>query len=160
MEMIIIKDEFFDKENFNYITSYCKNESYSYGETDGYELPVTGMIHEIGENSFIYKLFESKTKSLVSDNLSLYRMYINCFAPLEQPYFHTDGDPGDITFLYYVNEFWDYQEGGETQFIVNDEIYGVRPIPNRMVYFDASILHRATSFRNKHRFTIAIKYGV
>jgi hypothetical protein len=50
------------------------------------------------------------------------------------------------------------QEGGETQFIVDNEIYGVTPVPNRMVYFDASILHRATSFRNRHRFTVAIKY--
>jgi hypothetical protein len=160
MEMIDIKDKFLVKEDVDAVTFYCENASYVYGETDGYDLPPTGMIHEIEKRSSIYKLFESKTKPLVNDNLFLYRMYINCFAPSEQPYFHKDGDPGDITFLYYVNKTWNYQEGGETQFIVNNEIYGVTPIPNRMVYFDASILHRATAFRNRHRFTIAIKYGV
>lgn len=157
--MIEIKDEFLVREDCDYVHSYCEFTSYTYGETDGYDLPPTGMIHEIQKNSLIYNLFETKTKPFVSDNLFLYRMYINCFAPSEQPYFHTDGDPGDITFLYYVNKTWDYQEGGETQFIVDNEIYGVTPIPNRMVYFDASIMHRATAFRNRHRFTVAIKYG-
>lgn len=160
MEMIEIKNNFFDEKDFNYIFSYCETASYIYGEVDNYNLPPTGMIHEIKKGSIIYNLFESKTRPFVSDNLFLYRMYVNCFAPTEQPYFHTDGDLGDITFLYYPNKTWNYQDGGETQFIVDGEIYGVTPIPNRMVYFDASILHRASAFRDRHRFTVAIKYGV
>lgn len=160
MEMINIEDNFLIREDYDLVISYCQNASYVYGETDGYGLPPTGMIHEIEKGSLMYNLFAAKTKPFVSDNLSLYRMYINCFAPSEQPYFHTDGSSDDITFLYYVNKTWDYQEGGETQFIVDNEIYGVTPIPNRMVYFDASIYHRATAFRNRHRFTVAIKYGV
>ena len=39
-----------------------------------------------------------------------------------------------------------------------DVINGYPPIPNRMILFDASLLHRATCFRSTHRFTIAIKY--
>ena len=85
-------------------------------------------------------------------------MYVNCFAPNENPYFHTDGDNG-LTFLYYPNMDWDLQEGGETQFYINDDIYGITPIPNRMVVFDANIQHRATTFRNQYRFTLAIKYA-
>lgn len=160
MKMIEIKDKFLTRDDWDYVFSYCENGSYFYGEVDDVNLPPTGMTHEIQENSLIYKLFEEKTRPFVSDNQKLYRMYVNCFAPSENPYFHTDGDNGDITFLYYPNKMWDIQEGGETQFIVNNEIYGVTSIPNRMVYFDASILHRATSFRNRHRFTVAIKYGV
>jgi hypothetical protein len=53
---------------------------------------------------------------------------------------------------------WDVNEGGETQFYIDENIYGITPVPNRMVIFDASILHRATSFRSSHRFTVAIKY--
>ena len=34
----------------------------------------------------------------------------------------------------------------------------IEPEPNRLCFFDASILHRATSFRTKHRFTVALKY--
>ena len=84
-------------------------------------------------------------------------MYVNCFAPCENPYFHTDGDTG-ITFLYYANNSWNPNDGGETQIIVNDEIKGILPLPNRIVGFDASLLHRATSFRFKHRFTLAAKF--
>lgn len=158
--MIEIKDQFLCEEDWNYVFSYCENGSYVYGETDGFSLPPTGMTHEIPKNSLIYILLEEKTKSFVSNHHNLYRMYVNCFAPSENPYFHTDGDHGDITFLYYPNKSWDLQEGGETQFVVDNEIYGVTPLPNRMVYFDADILHRATAFRNRHRFTVAIKYGV
>lgn len=158
--MIEIRDGFLTKEEFDYTIRYCENDAtYTYGEPDNFDLPPTGMVHEIMPGSIIYKLFESKTKNLVSD-IELYRMYINCFAPTENPYFHTDGDPGDITFLYYPTRQWQLDDGGETQFLVDNEIYGVTPIPNRLVYFDASIRHRATTFRNKHRFTVAIKYGV
>lgn len=156
--MIEIVDRFLSKEEFDYVLNYCESASYTYGEVDSYGLPPTGMVHQISEIEDIYKLFKSKTEKLVS-GIELYRMYINCFAPSENPYFHTDGDRGDITFLYYPTTRWELNDGGETQFLVNNEIYGVTPVPNRMIYFDASVLHRATAFRNKHRFTIAIKYG-
>ena len=156
--MIEIVDRFLSKEEFDYVLNYCESASYTYGEVDSYGLPPTGMVHQIPEVEKIYKIFKSKTEKLVS-GIELYRMYINCFAPSENPYFHTDGDPGDITFLYYPTPRWELNDGGETQFLVNNEIYGVTPVPNRMVYFDASVLHRATAFRNKHRFTVAIKYG-
>jgi hypothetical protein len=155
---IEIINNFFPEEEYNIILNYCLNVSYTYGEIDSDNLPPTGMIHEIPETSEFYKLFALRTIKIVPE-LSLYRMYINCFAPSENPYFHTDGDLGDVTFLYYPTQIWNLNDGGETQFLVNNEIYGVTPIPNRMVYFDASILHRATSFRDRHRFTVAIKYG-
>ena len=83
-------------------------------------------------------------------------MYVNCFAPSETPYFHTDGK--GITFLYYPNLEWNLQDGGETQFYVDGNILGVPPLPNRLVMFDGEIVHRATSFRDRYRFTVAIKY--
>jgi Rps23 Pro-64 3,4-dihydroxylase Tpa1-like proline 4-hydroxylase len=116
------------------------------------------MVHEIPETEFVYKLFRKKLldKCPFLSEMKLYRMYINCFAPCENPYFHTDGK--GLTFLYYINDDWNLQDGGETQFYVDGNIYGITPIPNRLVMFDGMIPHRATSFRNRHRFTIAIKY--
>ena len=84
-------------------------------------------------------------------------MYVNCFAPSENPHFHVDGIHG-ITILYYVNDEWEIEMGGETQFLIDDEIRGILPFPNRLVYFDANILHKATSYRTGHRFTLALKY--
>ena len=66
---------------------------------------------------------------------------MNCFAPSETPYFHTDGK--GITFLYYPNLEWNLQDGGETQFYVDGNILGVPPAPNRLVMFDGEIVHRA-----------------
>jgi hypothetical protein len=34
----------------------------------------------------------------------------------------------------------------------------IAPIPNRLTIFKGDVLHSATSFRDKHRFSIAFKY--
>ena len=152
-------DKFFSDREHEIIYDYCMNAEYSYGESDNKGLPVTGMIHNIPETEFVYKIMKKTIydRHEKVQQMKLYRMYVNCFAPNENPYFHTDGDKG-LTFLYYPNMNWDLQEGGETQFYINNDIYGITPVPNRMVVFDANIQHRATTFRNDHRFTVAIKY--
>lgn len=156
---IKIIDRFLSKEDFDMVATYCNEASYHWGEVDADELPPTGMVHEIPQTENLYQLFKLKTQKFVPD-LSLTRMYINCFAPTEQPYFHVDGSPGNVTFLYYPTMTWKLDDGGETKFFLNSEIYGVTPIPNRMIYFDANVPHCATAFRDRHRFTIAIKYKV
>jgi len=156
---INVVDSFLTQREFERVVDYCHNARYTHGEVDQEGSPTTGMVHEIPETEFVYKLLRKTVFDRFPDveKLKLYRMYVNCFAPREIPYFHTDGDDG-YTFLYYVNESWQPNDGGETQFLMDDSLHGVVPIPNRMVMFDASILHRATSFRDTHRFTVAIKY--
>jgi len=156
MAMIKVIDDFLSIEQYKFVINYCINSSYVYGEYDREGLPPTGMVSEIDETEDIYKLFRYKTEYLVP-GLELNRMYVNCFAPSENPFFHTDWIDG-VTFLYYPTDDWALDDGGETQFFVNGEIKGVVPLPNRMVYFNANIKHRATTFRDRHRFTVAIKY--
>lgn len=151
-------DNFLSTKECHDVINYCHSASYNYGEFDAPGDIPTGMVHEIDETSWIYNKFFLKTKDLVKD-LYLDRMYVNCFASGENPNFHIDGDHG-ITMLYYVNDEWDIEMGGETQFLIDDEIRGILPFPNRLVYFDANILHKATSYRTGHRFTLAIKYGI
>ena len=157
--MIEVLDHFLNEKDCIGILQYCRNASYRYGEVDKKGFPPTGMIHDIKENNEVYQLVKSKIINSYSQvrKLNLYRMYVNCFAPCENPYFHTDGDRG-ITFLYYVNDSWDLDDGGETQIVVNGEIKGILPFPNRIVGFDANLVHRATTFRFKHRFTLAAKF--
>lgn len=156
---INVIDSFLTQREFERVVDYCHNARYAYGEVDQEGSPTTGMVHEIPETEFVYKLLRKTVFDRFPDveKLKLDRMYVNCFAPREIPYFHTDGDTG-YTLLYYVNESWQPNDGGETQFLIDESLYGVVPTPNRMVMFDASILHRATSFRDTHRFTVAIKY--
>lgn len=156
MAMITVIDNFLTSDQKDFVIEYCENASYHYGEVDRKGLVPTGMVHEIDETRDIYELFRYKTEQLVS-GMELNRMYINCFAPSENPYFHTDWKDG-ITFLYYPDQRWNLDDGGETQFVVNDEIRGIFPTPNRMVMFEGNILHRATTFRDRHRFTLAVKY--
>jgi Rps23 Pro-64 3,4-dihydroxylase Tpa1-like proline 4-hydroxylase len=158
---INVYDNFLSKEEYQFILDYCFSASYCYGESDSPLTKPTGMVHNVYNTEQIdfFNLFESKIKekfSSVIESKELYRMYINCFAPSENPYFHTDGE--GYTFLYYANDTWDIDDGGETQFFIDNNLCGITPIPNRLVYFDASILHKATSFRDKHRFTVAVKY--
>ena len=131
-------DKFFNDVEHQIIYDYCMGAEYSYGESDNKGLPVTGMIHNIPETEFVYKIMKKTIydRHEKVQQMKLYRMYVNCFA----------------------NMNWDLQEGGETQFYINNDIYGITPVPNRMVVFDANIQHRATTFRNDHRFTVAIKY--
>ena len=155
MNNLQIHDNFLSPLQLNSVKEYSIRASYSYGEYDFPGGPITGMISNIQENHDIYRLFHYKTRDLVPKNMNLYRMYINCFAPSERPYFHRDGDTG-ITFLYYVNGTDDLNEGGETQIVEDGLIKGVLPISNRLVQFDANVLHRATTYRNSHRFTLAV----
>ena len=157
--MIEVLDHFLNEKDCIGIIRYCRNASYRYGGVDKTGCPPTGMVHDIKENSEVYQLVKSKiiNSYLHVRKLNLDRMYVNCFAPSENPYFHTDGNRG-ITFLYYANDSWDLDDGGETQIIVNGEIKGILPIPNRIVGFDANLVHRATPFRFNHRFTLAAKF--
>ena len=151
-------DNFFNKRDQNTVISYCNSCSYTYGEVDNQNTPPTGMVHNISESEKIYSLFESKLGTVpFIKGMELYRMYVNCFAPSENPYFHTDGEDG-YTLLYYPQKDWKLDDGGETQFIIDNNLYGILPEPNRMIMFEANIPHRATTFRDRYRFTVAIKY--
>ena len=161
MEMndsIKYNDSFLSPDDFRKVLDLCHTTDYSYGESDDYGLPPTGMISQIQPKEDVFVLFKEilKEKCPFIGEMYYHRMHINCFAPCENPYFHVDGE--GITFLYYVGNQWNLQDGGETQFYVDGNIHGISPIPNRLVMFDGMIQHRATSFRNQHRFTVAIKY--
>ena len=160
--MLEVFDNFFDTETTEKIFNHCLTAKYTVGENDGPNLPPTGMVSEICDSEEIYEIFLSQIEKKIDHvkDRKMYRMYINLFSSNENPHFHTDGKNG-FTCLYYVNPYdpcYTLDLGGETQFIVNDQIAGILPLTNRMVCFDANILHRATSFRFGHRLTIAIKF--
>jgi len=155
--MIEVIDNFLSKENFEWFLKFAtKQAPYWAGAKDNKHTIPTGMVSNVKLDSEPVQWFKDK---LNFDNLKVCEAYINCFAPGENPYFHIDRKDG-ITVLYYLNnEEWNKDDGGETQFLVDGEIRGILPVPNRIVYFDANIQHRATSFRKSHRFTFALKYG-
>ena len=160
-KLLNVSDNIFSAEEHKYIIDYCRKCSYSYGERDTEETPPCGMVHNIPRGEHIYRLMSSRIENDLypeAGKLTLFRMYVNCFSPADKPHFHTDGLSG-LTFLYYANdEEWNINDGGETQFYIDGMLTGVPPIPNRMAVFDPNQLHCATSFRNRYKFTVAIKY--
>lgn len=185
---INVYDNFLSLKDSKFTIDFCRNSPYYYGEQDidNVEEDIfnakycTGLVHDVychinkfsinpnickvGEENTsieIFNLFsttiEEKFPEYKPENVT--RLYVNCFAPSENPYFHSDGKTG-TTFLYYPNLNWNLDDGGETQFFIDGNLYAVAPIPNRLIYFDANIMHKATTFRDRHRFSIAIKYNI
>lgn len=161
--MIKIIDNFLTEEEYYKINEFKFLPRYSYGESDLYppENPIpNGMSLEVSSTEEVFQIFLDKTKQSFEElkNLTVNRMYINCFAPSEWSYYHTDSENFGYTCLYYLNDLWEINDGGETHFYIDNEIIAIPPMPNRVVCFDSTMLHKATPFKNKHRFTVAIKY--
>ena len=168
MDKISIHDNLFSNEQVNKFRNLMLYTCpFKYGEVDNPYNKPTGVVCDFGEiydslnpeignvlNTLISQIYE-KRKYL--ENFKINRIYLNLFLPQENPNFHTDGEH-IVTCLYYLNPEYDLDEGGETQFILNDEIKGIRSKPGRLVIFDGSLKHRATSFRSHPRLTLAIKF--
>lgn len=166
------------EDNIEFYQSFIGGR-FEYGEYDMPQHPPTGLISSIDQRSHIFvqllRLFNSKSLQLdtntkllsvvqksankiLEGETKLIRPYVNLFLPNERPFFHNDGKC--ITCLFYFTPQYDIDEGGETQFLVNDNIQGILPKPSRLVIFDGTVTHRATSFRSKPRITAVIKFKV
>jgi len=137
-----------------------KHGKFSYGEKDHPKSEPVGMICDMEPYHYDKLKIDIFEHFSEVSNLKLQRAYVNLFRPYDNPYFHCDNlvDHEILTVLLYICPQYDIDQGGETQFIVDNEIKGVFPKAGRAILFDGSILHRATSFRNKPRITIALKY--
>lgn len=161
--MIEIVDQFLSEDEYYRVESIKYSPNFRYGEYDVHlttKFMKNGMTLDLTPDYEVYQIFSNKINNNfeIIKNLKIYRMYVNCFAPSEWSYYHTDSDDYGITFLYYINDFWEINDGGETHFLINDEIKGILPIPNRLIMFDSRLLHRATPFKSNHRFSLAVKY--
>ena len=91
--------------------------------------------------SYIQRCFDSKVE--------LNRVYYNGQQPNFHGSYHTDD--GDVTAILYVN-ITPYQPvwGGWTELYDEDteERHMVHPVDNRLLLFDAKLLHRGLAFLN------------
>jgi len=158
--MINVYDNVISKEkNDEWYHSILYKGNYNYGESDRPGMPPTGMTLEIKNAERINELSDIAFKYHPELNdLKFLRAYVNLFFPHDRPAFHPDLNC--YTCLFYITPEYDMQEGGETQFLKNDEydFVGVFPKPGRLIVFDGDIYHRATSYRNNPRITIALKF--
>jgi len=93
-----------------------------------------------------------------------YRVYVNRILPTDTTFPHRDSEPqsGDVTVLYYVNEQWMREWGGETIFFDDegDARIAIAPRPGRIVAFRGDLEHRVgvpTRLCTTDRLTLAYK---
>jgi hypothetical protein len=158
-ETIKILDGIIKKEDQTKIFREIEKLVYVRGERDRDEaFTATGEVSELPHDNTIFKILKNYVSKHTSLNFKdLKRSYVNKFFPNENPFFHTDGSKG-ITLLYYPNLDWNIDDGGDTQFIIKKEVRGIFPIPGRIVIFPAYLTHRGNAFRNKVRYTVALKF--
>lgn len=152
--MIQVHDNFLGETQRQFLLKTCHELIYKMGETDRPDCPPTGMVSQLEANEIILPKIISQKLNRSPE--SLIRLYVNYYSANENPYFHDDGDC--ITYLYYPNNNIGIDEGGETQFLVDNYIHGIPYVADRLVEFDGRIPHKATSFRSNYRFTVAAKY--
>lgn len=146
-----------EQQNKELYELFLHGSKFEYGERDRPELEPVGMIFEL-ENPDVFNFLAGVAISAFDrlKGLELQRAYVNLFLPNDRPYFHQDGHV--YTCLFYITPQYDVDEGGETQFIVNNLIQGLPPRPGRLVIFDGELWHRATSYRSHPRLTAALKF--
>jgi len=170
---IKIYDEVFGPPELNELVTEVASWNYFYGEVDDVDLPPTGMStgDYLGTKTFnsLWTFLEEHVPHV--HKAVLKRSHANIFAPREFANYHIDDEGDDAwTFMFYANNSWDINQGGETKFITNlkhegttdgreyPEIIAIPPIPGRMIIFKSNILHTATPFKDFHRFTPTIKF--
>ena len=153
---IEVIDNIFSNEEITNIYDFCKTQKFTRTENDGENLEYTGLVSSL-TNKKIINLILTKTGL---KKIKIKKSYINLFLKDEKPYFHIDSyEKNAKTLLYYVNpNINNINNYGETFFHLDNILKGIPYVSGRILIFDADIPHRASSFRDLDRFTIAIKW--
>ena len=160
---ILVKNNFYPEDKQNKIFHLVQELKFGSKVTDGTQIeddypPHVGVLAEITSSKDpLALILLPELKTIIPENYTIKRLYVNLFTPREKPRFRTDS--ADITMVYYPNNStssYEPNNGGETQFYnhYNNTILGVAPVPNRIVRFDSDIIHSPKSFKGQCRYTI------
>lgn len=165
MKELIVIDDFLSKKDhleIYHLTMKRKwnpvndNPNASLSGISGYNSNDT--FHELGTQIIINECLDHLSlKEIISTSYAT--TFYNKYDPQTVTYFHNDWEHG-WTLIYFPDiEKYNYQMGGETQILIDDAIRGVLPLPNRLMAFDGSLMHKGTSFStDKPRYSLAIQF--
>ena len=171
---IKVYDNVFSPPMLDELVRDVQSWSYLYGEVDDIDHPPTGLSTGEYDNTKTFHTlwaFLEEHVPCVSGSV-VKRTHANLFAPRELANYHVDDEGDDAwTFMFYANNNWEINQGGETKFITNfkqefkqegsepfPHIIAIPPIPGRMIIFKSNLLHTATPFKDFPRFTPTIKF--
>jgi SM-20-related protein len=115
------------------------------------------------QDVFLFK-FENDDLIKKISEYELQKSWIICSSPLSNYFYHTDCNPFEnkITVLYYLNNRWDRNWGGETLFANESgecEV-AVEYKPGRVVIFDSAIEHKPaaiSTYADEFRFIFVMQ---
>jgi hypothetical protein len=174
-DFIFIEDNIYDKQDTDEFYFYFRDKA-------PWNFTGTGGDHRFWRK-FIYDLsfdndIEKKLKKITEDLLKQYKIFnflkqervyasANPFGTVHES--HTDyinGLANGITVMYYLNNTWDIQNGGETIFlnnIKNEITKSVIPKPSRIILFNGNIPHAARDVARNVvdlRMVLTFKYNI
>jgi Rps23 Pro-64 3,4-dihydroxylase Tpa1-like proline 4-hydroxylase len=155
---IEIFDDIFTSAERHHHLEFIQNSRYSLGANSGHILwqkNKTFLQSRYDDNDlgklgiFSSKSFE-KVRPYISDQSLIKHSWALASTPFSTYYYHVDTfapSADGKTLLYYVNDRWDRNWGGETLFAdeSGESEYAVQYKPGRIVIFDNSIEHRPAS---------------
>mgnify|MGYP001565200981 CR=1 FL=1 len=158
--MIQVADNMFTPNEINLFLSEVYHLAYNIksGDTDDFPSGAAGVVQT---DSLLYATIKRAIFKLWPElqEQELYDCHTNCFWPGEHTAFHKDNPAdGSVTVIYYCDDN-EWNEGG-TEILNEDEktVECILPVPGRIMRMSGNKLHRATSYRNKQRLTIAFKF--
>jgi hypothetical protein len=155
---IEIFDDIFTSSERQYHLAFIQNSSYSLGKNSNdtlWQKNKTFFQSPFDRNELDQlALFSSKSfdpiRPYLEDQNSIKHSWALASTPFSTYYYHVDTftlNANGKTLLYYVNDRWDKNWGGETLFAdeSGEPEYAVQYKPGRIVIFDNSIEHRPAS---------------
>jgi len=166
MKELIVIDDFLSKEDHHkfYELTLKREWTPAYDERDSPFTSPSGYssITSFEDGEVQLLLSQCAMHSQLETVIASYywQSFYNKYDPKTPTYFHHDTEVGGWTLIYFpdISEYH-YQMGGETQILVDNQIVGVLPLPNRLMAFDGSKMHKGTSFTNDQpRYSLAIQF--
>lgn len=167
-----IVDQVAQEEALPGIEKFFKELPYSFFESDREDTEyLKHLVHNFSiedalENPVLSTYIDNVKDILLSHNISfgkLERVYCNFILYGDFQYAHEDGPVW--TGLYFLNQRWDSDWGGEFQAYHGDHkglSTSVSPVPGRLTVFDGEILHRGgvpSKICIEPRLTLVVKFA-
>lgn len=173
---IDVYDDVFDFAEVSKMAMYVKRSTFKLERVPSVDLPDYLKFATLKSEYNVYELLSmgfilSPNLKFIRDRireqeLRLHRVYVNLSTAQDIYTYHVDAEfHSEPTILYYVNPIWDPLWEGETHFADEDGkdiIFSSSFMPNRVVYFSATIPHKSSqpSFLAKDfRYTLTLKFS-
>ena len=131
-------------------------------DKDDYWFSASNFKNDVTKQTGLYKKSLKLINRLYKGEFKLENSYINSLVFGDITRIHTDNDDNNVTVLYYINDKWDPEWGGETIYYKDNEPeVSILPKKGRIVLADSRIPHAGrspTRMCYKTRYVFILKF--